>query len=150
MQGDRAVSLYQIRRQVDALKRRLPVHYKLALLRPYAEQFCDDWEYCVGMGYEPPPFDSRYAITAYPPTKSRAEPFMDRVRDAGINSRTWMDVKKYLVNCRNERIYPHPDEILKIALPRAASLHLLPPSPNPISYPMLTTEHPKIDQGRSD
>ncbi len=59
---------------------------------------------------------------------------MHRVLDAGFQSRNWTDVKTYLEECRVERIYPHLDDILRIALPRAARLELIPPSPDPVTY----------------
>ena len=141
------MSLYHLQRQVDSLKRRLPVHYNLARLRPYVEQFCDDWEYCVGMGFEPPPFDSGGPVAAYPPRKSRAKPLMERIRGLGIRSPNWMRIRQYVDNCRDERIYPYPDDILKIALPRAAALHLPPSSPDPITYPVFPGHRPGVGEG---
>ncbi len=138
------MSLYSLRRQIHSLKRRLPIHYKLAFLRPIAQQFCDDWEYAVGMGYEPPTFFPHSSISAspavFPPRKSSVKPFMDRIRGAGIYPEDWMNVKNYLDDCRDRRIYPHPNDILRTALPRAAYLHLIPASPYPITYPIFGRE----------
>ena len=142
------MNLYQIQREVEALKRRFPIHYNLNRLRPYAEQFCDDWEYCVGMGFDPPSFNSHPRDSDYPPRREKARPFMDRIRRVGIISRDWLSLKKYLDNCRDERIYPHPNEILRITLPRAAYLELIPPSPDPISYRAIRGDRPQLESPR--
>ena len=128
------MSLYLVQRQVEALKRRLPIHYNLALLRPYAEQFCYDWQYCVSLGYEPPSFESLPCISAYPPRKHKAKPLMDRIKGLGVGSLDLVGVRRYVDRCRGDKIYPHPDNILRVALPHAACLELIPPSPHPISY----------------
>lgn len=148
------MSLYSLRRQIDSLKRRLPIHYKVALLRPYAEQFCYDWQWAIGMGHEPPPFfsDSSVSVNFSSVNHSRRaklKPFMSRVSRLGIGSRTWKDVRRYLNRCRDERVYPHPDDILRLALPRAVLLELIPPSPAPVSYPALTTKPPQNELGPS-
>ena len=142
------MSLYHLQRRVDALKHRMPVHYTLARLRPYAEQFCDDWEWAVRMGYQPPRFrDSAVyssPVSMTPRNKSRLRPFMDRVLGSGFHSGTWIEAGKYLDRCLEEGIYPHPDDFLRILLPRATLLELIPPSPDPVTYPAFTKLPPSI------
>ena len=49
------MSLSQLRRRVDALKRKLAVSLAVVQLRPIAEEFCDEWALAVSLGKEPPP-----------------------------------------------------------------------------------------------
>ena len=49
------MSLSQLRRRVDALKRKLAVSLAVVQLRPIAEEFCDEWALAVSLGNEPPP-----------------------------------------------------------------------------------------------
>ena len=49
------MSLSQLRRRVDALKRKLAVPFAVAQLRPLAEEFCNEWVTAVSSGKAPPP-----------------------------------------------------------------------------------------------
>ena len=132
------MSLYHLRRRVDALKRRIALPYTVVRLRPYAEQFCDSWAAAISDRQEPPPVSAQSSVPADPSAKSRPKPFMSRLTEAGFRLPTWMELHEYFDRCRENRIYPHPNDIVRTLLPRAAYLGLVPRSPDSIIYPHFT------------
>ena len=66
--------------------------------------------------------------------KSRPYPLVRRVADTGLRTDSFMSLIKYTDSCRNDRVLPQPDEILRCLMHKAAALGLFPASPPAITY----------------
>ena len=125
------MSLYHFRRRINALQRKLAVPLSVVRLRPLAEDYCDQWVSAVADGRETPPATPEDAPCA---GDRKARPLMDRVVAAGFRLTTWLDLQRHVRRCRENCHYPHPDNIMRVLLPKAASLGFIPKSPPPVSY----------------
>ena len=96
-------SLSEIRRQVDALRRRLAPELAVLRLRKLAGEFCSQWD---------------TAITNHQPAPE-THPFILRVAGAGFRLNTFMALHKYLDRCRDGNNYPQPRDIVSNLLPWA-------------------------------
>ena len=129
--------LYHLRRRVDSLKRKLAVPLSVVRLRPLAEEYCDQWAAAVADDREPPPaspMDLRSPAYAANPLQKTNRPFFRRIADAGFRLNTFMVLQKYTRNCRDDKNFPQPNEILRSLLPSAARWGLIPKSPPSESY----------------
>ena len=75
-----------------------------------------------------------HALTLAGARKTGNRPLVRRVVDAGFRLHTFTALVWYADRCRNDRVLPHPDEILRILLPKAAVCGLIPRSSSPIAY----------------
>ena len=178
------MSLSQIRRRVDTLKRKLAVSLAVVQLRPIAEDFCNEWALAVFSGKEPPPVThanvkripvaSTQPDPAAPPANAfasnetassnqslapdghqakeapkekitptfilprtgnpRPKPLIKRIVDAGFRVHTFIDLTREIDRCRNGKVLPQPNEILRTLLPKAAVFGLIPASPPEVAY----------------
>lgn len=96
-------SLSEIRRQVDALRRRLAPELAFLRLRKLAEEFCCQWDTAV-TNHQPPP---------------DPHPFILRVANAGFRLNTFMALHKYLDRCRDRNSNPQSRDIVSNLLPWA-------------------------------
>ena len=121
------MSLHHLRRRVDALKRQLAIPLAVVRLRPLADEFCHQWAIALDQDKEPPPSTSMDALNSGD-TKSKT--FANRVVEAGYRLSTFSALQHYTRSCRERRILPQPNEILRNLLPKAAVLGLIPNSPH--------------------
>ena len=108
-------SLSQLRRQVDSLMRKYAVELAEFKLRPFANEYCDQWEELVAEDKLPP--DPRRLFKKLP-----GQDFLRRYFPA---------VNNYLEDCRQARRLPHPNEILRFLIPKAIDRGLIPKRPAP-------------------
>ncbi len=131
------MSLYQLRRRVNALYRKLAPELAVVRLRSLAEDYCDEWAVAVADGQEPPPVSPAAspepdapchlegngggvaAETAKPKTGRQPEPFIRRIAAAGFHLDTFMALQKYLERCRSQGKLPGVREIIDTLLPWA-------------------------------
>ena len=97
-------SLSEIRRQVDALRRRLAPELAVLRLRKLATEFCCQWDTAIA-NHQPAP---------------APHPFILRVAGAGFRLNTFTTFHKYLDRCREDNRHPQPSDIVSKLLPWAA------------------------------
>ena len=97
-------SLSEIRRQVDALRRRLAPELAVLRLRKLAEEFCCQWDTAIANHRQTP----------------EPHPFILRIAGAGFRLNTFMALHKYLDRCREGNSHPQPRDIVSNLLPWAA------------------------------
>ena len=102
-------SICYLRRQVDALQRRLKPALAILCLRKLAMEFCDDFDEAAS--HEGP---QRKDILL-----DMARMFMPRVGQAGFRLDTFMDLMSYFVRCIDSGAHPQPREIVFTLLPWA-------------------------------
>ena len=66
--------------------------------------------------------------------ETRPVPLTQRVASAGFRIDTFMKLSDYMNRCSDDRVLPHPNDILAYLLPRAAVFGLIPASPPLVSY----------------
>ena len=66
--------------------------------------------------------------------KPRPKPLIKRVVDAGFRVHTFIDLTREIDRCRNGKVLPQPNEILRTLLPKAAVFGLIPASPPEVAY----------------
>lgn len=131
------MSLYRLRRRVDALCRKLAPELDVVRLRRLAEDYCDEWAVAVADGKEPPPAlpvaslelddpchphengDVVPVETGNARVRRKPEPFLGRIADAGFRLNTFMDLHRYLKECRDQGTIPGVHEIIQSLLPWA-------------------------------
>ena len=95
-----------LRRRVNALRRKMALALAVVRLRPLARDFCVQWNVALS--------DHR------PSPESR--PFVRQVVDAGLRLPTFMAAHNYLKRCRSRNTLPDCDELLHTLLPWSAAL----------------------------
>ena len=113
------MSLSQLRREVNSIKRQLFRELRVVRARRVAEDYCDLWASLVSRKKLPPdPFrllKNLFKHTRHPGHFAAAD--------------------RYLNQCREQRHLPHPDGILFRLLPREADLGLISYlTPDPVKY----------------
>ena len=137
------MSLASLRRRVNALSRQLIAPLGVVRLRPIAEKYCDEWAYATSEGSAPPPCSYADAIPAGKtpaPTGRRRRgtprvstvPLFRRITDAGYRIPAFIELNRYVRQCREEATCPQPLEILRRILPKAVAWGLLPRFPRPV------------------
>ena len=102
-------SLRQLRREVDALQRRLKPVLAVLRLRILAMEFCDDFDEAA----------SRNAPCQGTILLDLSRMFMPRVGRAGFRLDTFKDLISYFMRCIDSRTHPEPHEIVFTLLPWA-------------------------------
>ncbi len=104
------MSLSQLRRRVNALCRKLAPELEVARLRRLAEDYCEEWDAAVANHQEPPPFD---------PVTDGPKHLAQRIAETGVRLNTYMNLRRYLRNCRERGVIPGVREFLRALLPWA-------------------------------
>ena len=113
------MTLSQIRRLVDSLKRKYADELEVHRLQPVAQKFCDDMTNAVTGKKR----GRRRSIDEW------AEIFSNRVRERGLRPQQGLaHLASYLERCLDCRVLPQASEILRELLPRAARRGLIPRS----------------------
>ncbi len=102
-------SLSYLRRQVDALQRRLKPALAILRLRNLAMDFCDEYDEAASSEGS----DARSVLAGM------IMMFMPRVGQAGFRLDTFQELDKYLFRCLGSRACPDPREIVFTLLPWA-------------------------------
>ena len=95
-------TLSQLRRRIDALKRKYARELAVVRLRPLAQEFTLSWA-CAVYQRRPAP---------------NPQPFIRRVVQHGFRLPTFMALHNYLERCRSEGIIPDSFGIIAILLPQ--------------------------------
>ena len=97
-------TLSQLRRQVDALKRKYAKELAVYRLRRVASEICLLWDIATAKRQPKP------------------DPFacIRRVADAGFRLNTWMPFHNYIQRCRDNNRHPEVRDIVTTLLPWAA------------------------------
>lgn len=103
-------TLCQLRRRVDALRRRLAPQLAVLRIHRLADEFCLQWAVAVA--------DQR------PLREFR--PFILRIASHGFRLPTFTALAKYLERCRDASEFPQCSQIVRVLLPWAAARQLLP------------------------
>ena len=90
------MTLSQIRRRVDALKRKFATELAIIRLRRIAEAVADDWN---------------------PDQPPKPADVIERVAKAGFRLPTFMSLRRCLDNARRQGDVPHPEDIVINLLP---------------------------------
>ena len=98
--------MYDLRRRVNALRRRLAIPLATLRLRRLAQEFC--LQSIVARAERQPPPESH--------------PFIRRVADAGFRLPTFMAVSQYLERCRTQNTIPDSGRLLRSLLPWAPAM----------------------------
>ena len=102
-------SLSYLRRQVDALQRRLKPALAILRLRNLAMEFCDEYDEAAPCE-DAQPRDNRSNMIIM---------FMPRVGQAGFRLDTFKDLNSYLFRCLDSGMRPEPRDIVFTLLPWA-------------------------------
>lgn len=102
------MTLSQIRNRVQTLQRKYGLALAVIRLRPYAEQFCDQWEIAKA-NRQPLP---------------QSHPFILRLANAGFRCATFTALDKYICGPYPQP-YPTPRGIITALFPRAASTGIM-------------------------
>ena len=111
-------SISYLRRQVDALQRRLKPVLAILKLRKLALEFCDEFDEAASQ--EQP--NRRDALM------DLARMFPPRVGQAGFRLDTYMNLVGHLVHCIERSARPEPREIVFTLIPWARKGPILSPS----------------------
>ena len=95
-----------LRRRVNALRRKMARALAVVRLRPLAREFCDQWDSALS-GSRPLP---------------EAHSFIRRVAQAGFRLTTFMAAHRYLERCRRQNALPGCHELVRSLLPWSAAL----------------------------
>ena len=95
-----------LRRRVNALRRKMARALAVVRLRPLAQDFCDQWDSALS-GSRPLP---------------EPHSFVRLVAQAGFRLPTFMAAHRYLERCRRQNSLPDCHELLRSLLPWSASL----------------------------
>ena len=98
--------MYDLRRRVNALRRKLAIPLAIVRLRRLAQEFC--LQSTVARAERQPPPGSH--------------PFIRRVVDAGFRLPTFMAVSQYLERCRTQNIIPDSYQLLRSLIPWAPAM----------------------------
>ena len=126
------MTLSQIRREIEALKRKYAKELAIVRLRRQAEEVCDQWERAVSDQQEPP---QPHAVVG-------------KMAAAGFFLSTYITLHHYVKRIREEGKLPEPRQIVLNLLPWAGEdryisyLHLRPARPGRIQ-PLLP-RRPKL------
>ncbi len=104
------MSLSQLRRRVNALCRKLAPELEVARLRRLAEDYCEEWDVALANHQEPPPVD---------PVSDGPKHLAQRIAETGVRLNTYMNLRRYLRNCRERGQTPGVREFLCALLPWA-------------------------------
>ena len=102
-------SIKQLRRQVDALQRRLKPALAILRLRNLAMEFCDEFEEA----------SFREGPSRRNTLLDMSRKFPPRVGQAGFRLETYTDLMGNLVSCIDSRALPQPREIVFTLIPWA-------------------------------
>ena len=95
-----------LKRRVNALRRKMALALAVVRLRPLAQEFCAQWDRALS-GSRPPP---------------EPHSFVSRVGQAGFRLPTFMAAHRYLDRCRRQNALPDCYELLRSLLPWSAAL----------------------------
>ena len=95
-------TLSQIRRRVDALKRKYAIELTIVRLFPLVEEFSLHWASEIA-DHRPAP---------------EIHPFIRRIADHGFRFHTFMALHNYLERCNSENEVPHPLGMISGLLPQ--------------------------------
>ena len=101
-------SISYLRRQVDALQKRIKPILAILKLRNLARKFCDEYDEAAH-GEDSRKRDLRGICMMFPP----------RVGQAGFRLDTFQDLMRYFLNCRDNRTAPEPREVVFTLIPWA-------------------------------
>ena len=102
-------SLSYLRRQVDALQRRLKPALAILKLRNLAMEFCDEFDEAA----------SRESPRRRANLLDMCSMFMPRVGRAGFRLDTFQDLMRYFARCTDANTHPEPRDIVFTLLPWA-------------------------------
>ena len=97
------MTLSQIRREIEALKRKYAKELAILRLRRQAEEICDQWERAVNEQQDPP---QPHAVVG-------------KMADAGFFLSTYITLHHYVKRIREEGKLPEPRQIVLNLLPWA-------------------------------
>ena len=112
------MTIPQIRRLVDSLKRKYADELEVHRLQPVAQRFCDDLTNAVTGKKRGRP----RSINEW------ADIFFRRVQERGLRLQGLVHLRSYLERCLDLRVLPQANEILRALLHRAARRGLIPRS----------------------
>ena len=121
------MSFAQLRREVNALQRKLVRELRVVRARRAVREYCDYWAFLVSKNKLPP------------------DPFrlLRRLRQHTRRPGNFMAAEAYLNRCRERRHLPHPNGILFRLLPQEAALGLISYwTPAPVQY---STDRDEVD-----
>ncbi len=95
-----------LRRRVNALRRKMARALAVVRLRPLAQEFCAQWDSALSGSQSLP----------------EAHSFIRRVAQAGFRLPTFMAAHRYLERCRRRNALPNCYELLRSLLPWSAAL----------------------------
>ena len=101
----------ELRRRVDALRRRMARELAIKKAQDLAREFCMRWHIAVS---EHKPLPNNF-------------PFIARINRSGLHLPTLPAVNGYLDRCRSKGEEPLWERICQVLLPWAAALHMTPP-----------------------
>ena len=104
------MTLYQIRRRVDSLKRKFAVELTVVKLRPAVDEYCDWWQQLIEK-------------KKLPPAPNR---LLQKIPGKGCLRYTFPAISNYLDRCRIDCRVPLPNMILRFLVPKAVDRGLLP------------------------
>ena len=113
------MSLAQLQREVNAIKRHLVHELRVVRARRVVTRYCDLWADLVARKILPP---------------SPARLAKNLIKHTGGNGH-FLRARDYLNDCREQRHLPHPNAILSHLLPSETSMGLIPRrKPEPVPY----------------
>ena len=96
------LTLSQLRRRVNALRRKYARDLAVVRLRPLAEEFSQQWAVSLSQRRPAP----------------QPQPFIRRIAQSGFRLNTFMALHKYLECCRRETTIPDSPGIISSLLPQ--------------------------------
>ncbi len=102
------MTLSQIRNRVRSLQRKYGLALAVMRVRPYADQFCNQWRFATA-NRQPVP---------------QSHPFIRRLADAGFRCATFTALDKYIQGSHPQP-HPTPRGIITALFPRAASTGIM-------------------------
>ena len=114
----------QLRSRVDALMRKYSTELKLYRLRPVAVDFCDEMAAAVTGDKRPPA----------KPLTDRGLLLIRRIQDRGYRPGDLGILLRYLGTCRDRRVLPQANDVLRALFPKAAGRGLIPRTLQEIPY----------------
>ena len=112
------MTLSQLRREVNAIMRKLATEIAVCRTRRAADAYCDQWQELI-------------AEKSLPPAPQR---LFKRLPRKDYLRHRFPAVQNYLDDCRQSRHIPHPNEILRRLIPSAAASRLVAREFRPVTY----------------
>ena len=126
------MTLSQIRREVETLKRKYATELEVHRLRPLALEFCDELTEAVVCPKSGP------AMSVF----EWAQNFFKRLKGLGFRIRGFVPLIDYLERCLDRRVLPQVNDVMRSLLPMAVEKGLIPRSFQEIPFPAKETATP--------